>query len=322
MNGRPVDVRVGIVSYNTVDLLAACLDALPAALGDLRAEVVVVDNASDDGSAEMLAARRDVTAVHQTENVGYARAMNAALASTQAPVLVALNPDTRPPPGSLAVLVRALAAQPSVGLLGPRLANHDGTPQPSAYRFPSIRLALVTGFLPHRFRHGRLGRRFGLEDAAPHQSPTDVDWLVGAVHVIRASALAGAAPYTERWFMYAEDMELCWRLHRTGWRVRLIPDTAITHVGNAAGAQRWTRLAREQRHLDATYDWYVGAHGRAAARRWALCQLLGIEAKRLVLSLRASQEVRLHRTYLAQLAEFHRARVRDARSTGLAASQP
>jgi N-acetylglucosaminyl-diphospho-decaprenol L-rhamnosyltransferase len=268
------DVRVGIVSWNTAELLDECLHALPAALGRTVAEIVVVDNASDDDSADVAARHPDVTVIRNAENVGYARGMNQALAGTDAPVLIALNPDTRPPPRSLATLTERLLASPHTGLVVPRLLNADGSLQPSVQRFPSLTLAAISGFVPHRLRRGAFGRRWWLEEAATHDASGPIDWAIGAVHVIRAAALAGAPPYSERSFMYAEDIELCWRLHEAGWSVRLEADVEIPHVANAAGAQAWG-WRRATRVWSATYDFDAEARGRAHARAFAGVNLLG-----------------------------------------------
>ncbi|MEY2570869.1 MAG: hypothetical protein QOE63_1219 [Acidimicrobiaceae bacterium] len=265
------DVRVGIVSWNTAELLDRCLAALPAALAGLDAEIVVVDNASSDHSADV-AERDGVAVIRNAENVGYARAMNQALAPTEAPVLLALNPDTEPLAGSLAKLVERLLSRPTTGLVVPRLLNADGSLQPSAQRFPSLGLALVSGFVPPRWQHGRLGRRWWLPDGAPHDRCEPIDWAIGAVHVIRAEALAGALPYSERWFMYAEDIELCWRMHRDGWDVRLEADIEVPHIGNAAGAQAWG-WKRARRFWGASYDFDALAHSRSHARAWAAVNL-------------------------------------------------
>lgn len=260
-------VRVGIVSWNTADLLEGCLSALPASLAGADAEVVVVDNASSDGSAAV-ARRHGVRVIDNAANLGYARAMNQALAGSDAAVLVALNPDTLPGPGTLGALVDRLLAQPDVGLLAPRLVNPDGTHQPSGYRLPSVQLSIVAGLCPARLQGGPLGRRWLLEAAPPPRDPRDVGWLIGAVHVIRSAALAGSAPYSERWFMYVEDLELCWRLAAGGWRCRLESDLTIVHAANAAGSQAWGD-ERAARWWPAVYDWYDDAHGAGARRRWA-----------------------------------------------------
>ena len=268
------EVRVGIVSWNTAELLARCLDALPAALGGLQAEVVVVDNASSDASVEV-ATRPGVQVVANEANVGYARGMNQALAGTDAPVLVALNPDTVPPPGSLARLVDALHAAPEAAVVVPRLVHPDGRRQHSAYRFPSIALAVVVCFAPAAVQRGRVGRRFRLEAAAATDDAGPVDWAIGAVHVIRRAALGGAAPYAERAFMYAEDLELCWRLARAGWHTELVADVTVVHAANSAGAQAWG-ADRDRRWWAASYDVYAQVRGPWAARRYALVNSVGV----------------------------------------------
>jgi GT2 family glycosyltransferase len=293
-------LRVGIVSWNTAPELDRCLRALPAALGSVVAEVVVVDNSSADDSAAVAAGHAGVRVVGNDANLGYARAMNQALAGTAAPVLAAVNPDTVPPPGSIAELAHRLLDAPEVGLVAPRLADLDGGNQHSAYRFPSPAVSLATA-LPLRVQRGALGRRLGLEAAGPPPVPLDVDWAVGAVHVIRATALAGRAPYDERWFMYAEDIELCWWLGRRGWRCRYEADVVVPHEGNVAGAKAWG-ADRTARWLPATYDWYARDRGRAAARRWGVANALacGVVATRSALT-RHPAEARA----MAALARWH-----------------
>jgi GT2 family glycosyltransferase len=286
------DVRVGIVSWNTADLLDQCLAALPDALAGLDTEVVVVDNASDDASADVAARHTGVEVIRNPTNVGYARAMNQALATADAPTLIALNPDTEPGPGALATLVKRLVADPTLGLVSPRLVNSDGADQHSVYRFPSPAVAVAVTFAPHRWQEEWVGKRWWLEGFADHRRSTDIDWAIGAVHVIRAAALDGRAPYSERWFMYVEDLELCWWLDRHGWRRRLEADVAIPHVGNASGAQKWGD-ARAARWLEATYDWYRLAKGRWAMNVWAATNIAGllwrIAVKTLVWSTRPDQ---------------------------------
>lgn len=317
------DVRIGIVSYNTAALLDRCLAALPAALDGLRAEVVVVDNASADGSADVAARHPGVEVVRSPDNLGYARGMNRALAGTAAPVLVALNPDTVAAPGSLARLVRTLRESPGAGCVVPVLRNVDGSLQHSAHRFPSPSTALVMGLVPGPLRRGPVGRRYWLEGFAPHDRREPVDWAIGAVHCLRADALAGALPYTERWFMYAEDMELCWRLAQDGWATVLEPAAEVAHVGNAAGAVEFGD-AREQRWLDATYEWYAGARGSAGARGWAAANVVGLSAKLGVLALAggAGRGQQGHAEAVRALRAFHARRLLHPVGDGQARRAP
>jgi GT2 family glycosyltransferase len=269
------EVRIGIVSWNTAPLLDLCLSAIPAALGSVSAEVVVVDNASGDDSVEV-ARRHKATVIRNTANVGYAKAMNQALATDDADILVALNPDTVPAPGSLACLVDTIVSgSPDVALVVPRLLNGDRTLQHSVYRFPSPAVYAAAYFIPERLQRGMLARRFWFENRAPHDRAEDIDWAIGAVHVIRRSALEGRPPYDERWFMYVEDLELCWWLRQHGWRIRLEPGAEVVHIGNAAGVQAWGHL-RTRRHVAMSLDWYVRDKGQGAARLWAFVNLIGI----------------------------------------------
>lgn len=267
----PARVQVGIVSWNTEDLLDRCLAALPAALDGLDAEIVVVDNASTDDSAARAAAHGVRVIVNDT-NLGYARAMNQALAG-DADVLIACNPDTEPPAGALRALVEQLLADPARGLVVPRLVEPDGSLQHSVHRFPTPLTSLALAVLPTQVLRGRLGRRLCLEGTVDLSGQEEIDWAIGAVHVVRAEALEGAAPYDERWFMYVEDLDLCWRLRRRGWQVWLDGWVAVPHVGNAAGAVAWGE-ARSRRWQWATYDWMALRQGALRQRTFAVANLL------------------------------------------------
>ena len=283
------DVRVGIVSWNTAQLLDRCLTSLPAALGDLRAEIVVVDNASSDGSARVARSHPGVEVRARGQNSGYAVAMNEALSGTSAPTLIALNPDTEAPPGSLAALAADLVQDPSLGLVVPTLVDGDGRPQRSIYPFPGILTALENGFVPPGLRRPWPVSRLRLRSSAGGQAGDDIlrrQWAVGAVHCIRAAALAGRAPYCARWFMYAEDIELCWWLRRAGWRLAQRHDVAVVHHGNAAGQQRWgTGATLELRSLPNIYDWLWTDRSAALGRATAAVNVAGVSSKELALRL-------------------------------------
>ncbi len=285
MTGRPqpLKVRVGIVSWNTELLLTRCLAALPAALAGTDAEVVVVDNASTDASAAAAARSAGVRVLRNATNVGYAAAMNQALAGSEVDVLIALNPDTEPAPGSLGTLARRLFEDERLGLVAPRLRNVDGTLQHSVYVFPSPRQAAMVCFTPPPLLRRGLGERWWLEGYSRHDRPADIDWAIGAVHVIRAEALDGRPPYDERSFMYAEDLDLCWQLAQRGWRRRFEADVEVLHVGNASGAQAWGD-GRTSRWLAASYDWYQSVHGRRAVSWWAAVNTAGATTRLALLA--------------------------------------
>lgn len=270
-------VRVGIVSWNCAEVLSDCLAALPAALDGMDAEIVVVDNASDDESVGVAQAA-GATTVGNPTNIGYGRAMNQALAGTAAPVLVALNPDTVPLPGSLARLVATLEAHPDAGVVLPRLHGADGEPQWSLRPFPDFGITSVTALLPRRWWPRRVRERLGLPDSAP-TGVAPVDWGIGAVHVLRSSAVhdhrvrVGEGVYSERWFIYVEDLDLCWRLARAGWRTWYDPAAEVRHVGGASADQAFGGAAR-LRWLHESYDWYACTRGTPRTRVYAALLLL------------------------------------------------
>jgi N-acetylglucosaminyl-diphospho-decaprenol L-rhamnosyltransferase len=317
-------VRIGIVSWNTAPLLDRCLAAIPKAAAGLNFDVVVVDNHSADESVQLAGRHAGVTVIANESNVGYARGMNQALMYESAPssfdAFIALNSDTVPPQNSLSQLVKRLMDDPTLGLVAPRLVNEDGTLQHSVYRFPSSLIAFIIWAVPFPLQRGWLARKWWLDGRVPHDQPCDVDWAIGAVHVIRAKAVPEWPPYCERWFMYVEDMDLCWRLGQHGWRCRLQPEVEVMHVGNASGEQAWGET-RTERWLEATYDWYRLRRGVAAARRWAFMNVVCVavllgraRAWRRILGVHAGTTTTIRITEMRQILPHHIAMMRSPRT--------
>ena len=222
-----------IVSYAGRELLRSCLSSL-ASQDDVALEVHVVDNASPDGTPEMV--RRDFDWVHLTAldaNAGFATANNLALAASRAPLALVLNPDTRLPAGSLRACVDQLATEPHTGVLSPRLVDDDGRPDPRCRRgFPTIWSSLCTLAGADRV----LGERAGDYPARwlDPERPGDVVAVSGAFMLMRREALAEVGLFDERYFMYGEDIDLCLRMREAGWAVRYWPGTEVVHVGGGS----------------------------------------------------------------------------------------
>ena len=273
-SNEPDLVRVGVVTWQSAGMLGACLAALPAAMGSRPHEVVVVDNASTDGSADV-AAGRGATVVRNTANHGYAAAMDQALSHDDrgAAWLVALNPDTVPAPGSLARLVEVLERHADVAVAAPLLRHPDGAVQHSAHRFPMLRVAALTALVPRRLQPAWLRDRWWLDGAVRPDRCGRVDWTIGAVHVLRRSAVT-TRPYDPRWFLYVEDLDLCWRMRRHGWRTWFAGDVEVHHVGDVSG-----RVAHDGgsrlRWLAESHAWIAEVRGGAVARLYALALLVG-----------------------------------------------
>jgi N-acetylglucosaminyl-diphospho-decaprenol L-rhamnosyltransferase len=208
-------------------------------------EVVVVDNASRDTSvAALLAALPDVTVIHAPENVGYARAANLGTAATRAEVVAVLNPDTCLEPGTAAACLRRLDEVERVAACGPRLKNTDGSDYPSARSNPSVPLAVMHGLLGLWWPKNSFTTRYRQLDADPDR-PRVVDWISGAALWLRRTSLDAIGGWDERYFMYLEDVDLCWRLRRAGWDIAYEPEAVVWHVQGASTSRRPYRMLLE-----------------------------------------------------------------------------
>jgi len=240
-----VDLSIVIVSYNTRQLLVRCLRALPAASAGLRREVVVVDNASADGSPAAVAGEfPDAILVVNADNVGFARACNQGVARSSGRTVLFLNSDAEPRPGSLTALVRHLGDHPRAGAVGPRLAHPDGGSPRSCFRFPSLTRPLLDFALVRRLAGPRFSLTLPLGDRRLAEGGA-VDWLSGACLLVRREALDAVGRFDERYFMYFEDTDLCRRLWAAGWEVRFWPGAEVLHVGGASARGHAARLAVE-----------------------------------------------------------------------------
>jgi GT2 family glycosyltransferase len=224
------DVSIVIVSFNTRDMLRECLETTRNQ--GVTTEVIVVDNASRDGSAAMVRNEfPDVRIIASANNLGFAGANNLAFAEATGRYVVLLNSDAFLRPGTLARAVAQMDAEPTVGLAGGLLVGRDGHWQPSARLFPSLfnDCLSLTG-LSARFRSSRLFGRADRTWADPKQ-PTDTDWVPGAFSIIRAEVLNTIGHFDPRFFLYYEEVDLCRRIKAAGYRVAYWPDLEVVHIG-------------------------------------------------------------------------------------------
>jgi GT2 family glycosyltransferase len=220
-------MSIVILTWNSRALLTACLAALPAATAPLPTEVIVVDNGSRDGTAEMLAGRADVVTITNPTNRGVAPGRNQGLARARGELVALLDVDTVPAPGSFATLAARLRAVPGVGLVGPKLVDPDGALQYSCRRFPTLVDKLLRR-LPAGFGRGVV------DDVElrwwDHAGVREVDYVIGACQLIRRSALDEVGLLDEHIFYGPEDVDLCLRMHRAGWRVEYVPEAVVMHL--------------------------------------------------------------------------------------------
>lgn len=258
-------VGVAIVSWNVRDLVLRCLETVFASHG-VAVEVVLVDNASADGTVEAVrAAFPSVAVVANRDNRGFGSATNQALGvlGSDAPWVLLLNPDTEVDPDAVATMVGVLAGDPGVAVVGPRLRYGDGTVQPSRYRFPTPwTLVCESTPLGWHWPDNPVARRYHMADV-PDDAAHDVDWLNGAALLCRAEALRAVGGFDEGYFLYAEETDLCRRLRDAGWRVRYEPAAEVIHLEGRSSDQvpaaRHVHFQRSRLRYCATH------HGRTAA---------------------------------------------------------
>jgi GT2 family glycosyltransferase len=273
MEAESPRLSVVTVNWNTRDLLHNCLASIASDPGlslqaqrsandGQRVEIIVVDNASADGSAEMVRAEYpEVELIVNAQNVGFARANNQGIRASQGQYIVLLNSDTVVPSGALAALAAFLEAHPEAGAIGPRLVWSDGTPQPYAFGGdPTLAYLARRGLnriLFHRYLHD-------WSTGAPRK----VDWVAGTCLMIRREVLDRAGLLDERIFLYFEDNDWCLRMREAGWQVYYNPQVEIVHLGGQSAAKN---PAARRAYYDSLQYFYRKHYGPLALGVLRLC---------------------------------------------------
>jgi N-acetylglucosaminyl-diphospho-decaprenol L-rhamnosyltransferase len=236
-------IAVAVVSFQTREVLEPCLASVVAAE---PTEVVVVDNGSTDGSIELVRERfPSVNLVVNERNRGYGPAANQAIAATTAPAVLLLNSDTVLAADALASLGAYLGQHPRAAVVGPRLANADGSLQRSTFPWPSLGDLLVGDTGLHLLLPRLPAVRERFLRSWSHDRPRPVPWVRGAVLAIRRSAFDAVGGFDEAFFMYWEEVDLCRRLAATGWETHFAPVTTVVHARAVSTAKQPQAMKRE-----------------------------------------------------------------------------
>lgn len=220
-----VDLSVVIVNWNVRELLKECLASLVEAK-----EVIVVDNASTDGSGQMVRELfPHVKLISNQSNTGFPRANNQGIRASQGRYVLLLNPDTQVLNDALSAMVTHMDAYPRVGVLGPQLLNSDGTVQSSRRRFPTLATAFVESTILQRYLpHSSLLQRYYCEDIPPN-TIQEVDWVTGACMTVRRETIDEVGLLDEDYFMYSEELDWCFRIKKAGWKIVYLPSARVVH---------------------------------------------------------------------------------------------
>jgi N-acetylglucosaminyl-diphospho-decaprenol L-rhamnosyltransferase len=233
------EVSVIIINWNTRDLLAACLRSVYQTTRDLNLEIIVVDNNSKDDSCEMV--RREyplVRLIENSENVGFTRANNQAARAAQGQYIFLLNSDAELQTDSLQKMLALMKNESKACIVGARLLNPDGSFQASHTPFPTLwrEFLILTGL-------GRAFYRQWFPSRGPElaKGSQPVDYVEGAAMLIRRDVYLQHNGLDESYFMYAEEVDLCYRIHKAGWQVWYHPEACILHHGGGSSLNRRTQ---------------------------------------------------------------------------------
>ena len=234
-----MDVSVIIVNWNTQSLLRNCLTSVYECAGAIDYEIIVVDNASTDGSAEMVRNDfQDVILIENTENRGFAAANNQGMAIAKGKYVLLLNSDTIVLANSIAKAVRFADENLQTAVMGCQVLNQDGSIQQTCFKFPSIlNMLLSSTYLYKLFPRNKF---FGREQMTwwDRSDVRQVDVVTGCFMLVRREAIEQVGPMDERFFMYGEETDWCYRFREKGWKIMFAPVGQIIHFGGQSTAKR------------------------------------------------------------------------------------
>jgi N-acetylglucosaminyl-diphospho-decaprenol L-rhamnosyltransferase len=237
-----------IVSWNTRELLLRCLHSIRKEQhrSGLRIEIIVVDNASSDGTVEALeSGESDVTVLAQTENLGFARANNLGIDAARGDALLILNPDTELEPDCLSILWKTLHAANHIGLVAPVLLNSDGSLQTAGFRFPGLLQTMLDLYPVHpRLVGSSLNGRYNPGDG---RSPFRIDHPLGACMLVKREVIESVGAFDPGYFIYSEEIDWCRRIANAGWTILCAPQARVIHHSGQSTSQAPDRM-RPQLH--------------------------------------------------------------------------
>ena len=244
-----MSISIIIVNWNVKDLICQAVASILAKPPRCACEIIVVDNASTDGSAEELTKKfPQITLLRSPQNVGFAAGNNLGLKKATGEYILFLNPDTQMHAGTLDFIVEAFARDPALGALGVKLLNPDGTLQPSCKSFPGADTILWNAFsLDVLFPKSRIFGKYNMS-WFKHDKELEVDQPMGAALAVRRAVLDKAGVFDEQYFMYFDEVDLCFRIKQAGWKIKFFPQVCVTH--------HWAQSTK-QALLKMNKQWYI-----------------------------------------------------------------
>jgi GT2 family glycosyltransferase len=270
------DLSIIIVNWNVRDLLRACLHAIAETAGELVAETIVVDSASADDSVAMIETEFPwVRLIACDENVGFPRGNNLGLAQARGAHILLLNPDTVLRLGALQTMVAYLQSNPTVGAVGPKLLNPDGSVQSSRRRFPTMTTMLYESTWLEGVAPATVLDQYYARDLSDDET-ADVDWVTGACIMVPRAVVEQVGGLDEGYYMYSEELDWCRRIKDAGWRVVYLPAAEVVHhVGKSSEQAVTARHINFQRAKLRYARTYYGASQATMLRAYLLASYSG-----------------------------------------------
>lgn len=226
-----IDISIIIVSYNSKSYLSQCINSIYNNSNKYKFEIIVIDNNSSDGSQEFI--RKffpNVILIANNENIGFARANNQGLHLGKGSFFLLLNPDTEILPNSIDLILKFMEKNYKVGICGPKLLKSDLTVQNSCKKFPTLRGELLQNIFTDKFIPFFIKTYFG-DEVSISKLQVSVDWVTGACLAIRREVIDQIGQFDESFFLYYEEVDLCFRAMKCGWSIYFFPDAAVIHHG-------------------------------------------------------------------------------------------
>jgi len=248
---RIKDLSISIVAFNSLKYLRDCIDSIYSFPPDWPYDIIVVDNASTDGTNRFIAKNHPgIILISNKENSGFAAANNQAISITDSKYILLINSDCEVYRDSINKLLDYMDKNPRVAVAGPKIINSNGSLQYSCRRFPSFFGAAAHTILTHIYPDNPVSKKYKLVDVS-RKEPFPVDWVSGSCMMIRRSELEGIGLLDENYFMYVEDIDICYRMWQKGWEVHYMPHSEVLHhIGgssrksaNGNGGDRTSRRA-------------------------------------------------------------------------------
>lgn len=260
----PYDISIIIVNWNGGSLLTRCIETVVKSAPKPSYEIIIVDNASEDDSLDQLRAgevaaqmiaSEQLRIVRNSENRGFGAANNQAFALTRSPFVLLLNLDTEVPAGTIDTLMVKLSSNPRIGACGPKILNFDGSVQTSVFfNPPRVWHTILSQLWLYHLIPRRVRGELLLGWHWKHDRERDVPMLGGAAILARREMIDEVGGFDERFHMYAEDNEWCWRITKSNWRLMFVPEAVVLHHGAHSSKKRWSQSDQLRVKLRAGFE--------------------------------------------------------------------